>query len=444
MRIDRAFAARLIDAAVSRGADLAEVYLRSSRKLSVEVREQKVDAVKSSVDFGCSLRVIKDGRLGFSYSTDKDDAGTTVLANALESAQWVERDDYLDLPSHQDDPAVRIYDSSLVSPDREIALTKALAIEKAALDFDARITKVRKASASFSDTDLLIMNSKGLEKSCSATACSGQITLVAEEGGESQMGWESDGSRFLRDVSFEETGRNAARRALQLLGAKKMDRTRAHVILDNSVAVEFLEVFGSLLSSEAVQKGKSLLANRMNEEIISPLVSIADDGLMDGKLGSRPFDDEGVPVSGRHLILNGVLRGYMYNTYTSKKDRVKSTGNAVRGGFKTLPSVGPLNLSLGVRDSSVHPELSVLVEKGLYVTDVMGMHTVNPVSGDFSIGVSGLWIEKGKVNHAVKGAMISGNLLEFFKKVEAAGDDVRFYGNMSSPSLLIGETDISA
>jgi len=444
MRTDRGFAARLLDSAGSKGADLAEVYLKSSRKLSVEVREQRMEAVKSSVDFGYSLRIIKDGRLGFSYSTKREDADT-VVENALESSRWVERDEHLDLPLPGEHPVVRIYDDALASPDRETALTKALAIEKAALDFDARITKVRKASASFSDTDLLIMNSRGLEKACSATACSGQITVVAEGGGDSQMGWDSNGSRFLRDVAFEDVGRNAARRALQLLGAKKMDGTRAHVILDNAVASEFLEIFASLLSSDSVQKGKSLLAGRLNEEVITPLVSIVDDGCIEGRLGSRPFDDEGVPASGKHLILDGVLKGYMYNTYTAKKDRVVSTGNAVKGGFPALPSVGPLNLSLAVSPSSVHRgELFALVEKVLYVTDAMGMHTANPVSGEFSIGVSGLWIEKGKVKQAVKEAIISGNILDFLKKVEAAGDDVRVYGNMASPSLLIGPTDISA
>jgi PmbA protein len=170
-----------------------------------------------------------------------------------------------------------------------------------------------------------------------------------------------------------------------------------------------------------------------------------DDGCIEGRLGSRPFDDEGVPVSRKYLIKDGVLKGYMYNVYTAKKEGRVSTGNAVRGGFARLPTVGPLNLSLAVSFPAVHQgELSTLVENGLYVTDAMGIHTANPVSGEFSIGVSGSWIENGSVKHAVKEAVISGNILDFFKNVEGAGDDPRFYGNMASPSLLIGPTDISA
>jgi PmbA protein len=444
MRIDAGFAAGLLEGALKRGADLAEVYLKSSKKLSVDVREQEVDALESSVDFGYSLRIIKGRRLGFSYSREKGDAGA-VIENAIEASRWVEQDEYLDLPSPHDHPAVRVFDETVASLSQETALTKALAIEKAALDFDARIRKVRKASASFSNRDVLIMNSKGMEKSSSSTSCAGQITLVAEENGDSQMGWDFEGSRFLAEVSFADVGRNAARRALQLLGARKMERTRAQVILENSVSAEFLGIFASLLSSEAVQKGRSLLAKRVHQEVVSPLVSVVDDGCLEGELGSRPFDDEGVPTSRKYLIKDGVLHGYLHNTYTAKKDGVTSTGNAVRAGSSALPTVGPLNLSMSVSAACVCTgDLCALVDRGLYVTDAMGIHTANPVSGEFSIGVSGLWIEGGMVKRPVKEVIISGNILDFFRRVEAAGDDFRFYGNMGAPSLLIGPTDISA
>jgi PmbA protein len=444
MRIDPGFAARLLEGAIRSGADLAEVYMKSSNNVEVGVREQKVDSAESSMDFGYSLRVIKDRRLGFSFSTLTEDADR-VIENALEASSWVEQDDYLDLPSPHEHRAVLVYDDAVALLGQEAAAERALLIEKAALDSDPRIKKVRKASASFSSMDVLIMNSKGLEKSYSATSCAGQITVVAEDGGDNQSGWDFDGSRFLRNLSFEDVGRNAARRALQLLGARNMDRAKACVILDNSVAVDFLGIFASLLSSEAVQKGKSLLAKRMNEEVISPLVSIVDDGCIEGRLDSRPFDDEGVPASRKYLIQDGMLRGYMYNTYTANKDGLVSTGNAVRGGFMTLPAVGPLNLSVEVSPSHVrHGDLFSLVDKGLYVTDAMGIHTANPVSGEYSIGVTGLWIESGNVKKAVKEAVISGNILDFFRKVEAAGDDVRSYGKMASPSLVIGPTDISA
>ncbi len=444
MRIDAGFAARLLEGAQKRGADLAEVYLKSSKKLSVDVREQALEALESSVDFGYALRIIKDRRLGFSYSREKGDADA-VIENAIEASRWVEQDEYLDLPSPHDHPAVRIFDGSVATMSRDDALSSALAVERTALDADRRIRKVRKASASFSSREVLVMSSKGMEKTYSSTSCAGQITLVAEEHGDSQMGWDFEGSSFLAGVSFADVGRNAARRALQLLGARKMERTRARVILENSIATEFLGIFGSLLSSEAVQKGRSLLGGKVNQEVVSHLVSVVDDGCIEGELGSRPFDDEGFPASRKYLIKDGVLLGYLHNAYTAKKDGVASTGNAVKGGISAVPTVGPLNLFMTVSPACVcSGDLCAAVDRGLYVTDAMGIHTANPVSGEFSIGVSGLWIEGGRVKQPVKEAVISGNILDFFRRVEAAGDDFRFYGNVGAPSLLIGPTDISA
>jgi PmbA protein len=240
-------------------------------------------------------------------------------------------------------------------------------------------------------------------------------------------------------------GRNAAARALLLLGAKTMHGVKSHVILDNAVATEFLGIFSSLLSSESVQKGKSLLAHRKGEEVVNALISVVDDGLMEHKLGSRPFDDEGVPASRKYLIKDGVLQGFLYNVYTAKKEGVISTGNAVRGAFSGLPMVGPTNLYIPASPSSSGPEgLCRAMGRGLYITDAMGVHTANPISGEFSIGVSGLWIEGGEVKYPVKEAVISGNILDLFKRVCSVGSDLKFYGNMGSPSLVIGPTDISA
>jgi len=194
-----------------------------------------------------------------------------------------------------------------------------------------------------------------------------------------------------------------------------------------------------------VQKGKSLLAGRVNRVVVSPVISIYDDGRIPLKLGSRPFDDEGVATSKKFLIKDGVLLRYLHNCYTARKDGVMSTGNAVKGGFSALPTVGPLNLCISVSPDVVHTGgLSSLIDKGLYITDAMGVHTANPVSGEFSVGVSGLWIEHGHEHYPVKEAIISGNLLDFFGKVKAAGDDLRFYGNLAAPSLLIADVDISA
>jgi PmbA protein len=218
-------------------------------------------------------------------------------------------------------------------------------------------------------------------------------------------------------------------------------------MLDNSVTIDFLGIFASSLSSEALQKGKSLLKDRLGEKIISSSVNIIDSGLLLGNLGSRPADDEGVCTKENILVQEGVLQAFLYNTYTARKGNTSSTGSAVRGSFASMPSVGFTNLFIepvSKTECLAKKDLFKALGRGLYIVDAMGVHTANPISGDFSLGVTGLWIEGGEIQYPVKEAVMSGNILELFNKVSALGDDLIFYGNMGAPSLIISDMDISA
>lgn len=456
MKTDREFASDLVGIALRNGADRAEAYIKSSRNLSLEVKNQELDAVESSLSFGYSLRVIRDGKLGFSYSTSPDES-ESVIKNAIGAAKWADEDEYLDMPNPPLSPfskggiiditSLEIFDGKGWNIKEDEAVKHVLIIEKAANDFDKRIKKTRKATGTFSSGEIFILNSKGIDISYPYTKFTAQVMTVAEENGESQMGWDFNGSRLLQDISFEDVGRNAAKRAVQLLGAKRINTVKAPIIIDNSVASEFLGIFASSFSAESVQKGRSLLKDKIGQKVISPKVNLVDSGIIPRRLGTRPFDDEGVITSEKVLIKEGVLQGFLHNTYTAKKEGAHSTGNAVRGGFTGLPSVGISNLYLKiVSESDVIPfnTLIASLDKGLYITEAMGVHTANPITGEFSIGVSGLWIENGTIRFPVKEAVISGDMLGLFQRIEAAGDDMRFYGNTGTPSLLIGPTDISA
>jgi PmbA protein len=282
------------------------------------------------------------------------------------------------------------------------------------------------------------------------------------------MGWDYSGSRRRSNVDIKAVGKEASRRAIELLGSRKISAVRVPVVLSTSVAVDFLEILSASLSSEAVQKQRSFLTGKIGQNIISGLIDIIDDGTMAWGTGTRPVDDEGVPALNKTLVSEGILRGYLYNTYTAKKDGVSSTGNAVRG-FKNLPGVGVTNLyikpaqsqeSVGAtlsrdpyrevrsqKSEKKNVENNTLIKslsRGILILGAMGVHTANPISGDFSVGISGLWIENGEAAYPVKEAVMSGNILDMFKKVEAVGSDLRFYGTTGSPSLLIGDMDISA
>lgn len=455
MRVDspklrKEFAARILESAIKNDADQAEVFVKHTKNLSVDVKDQSADAFESSISFGYSLRVIKDNRLGFSYSTALDD-WDLVVKNAVETAKWTEPDEFLLLPENHGIPIpeyerIDIYDRAIENLNKEDALTNVLEIEKSAKDFDSRIKKIRKASGSFDTGEVLLLNSKGIEFMYPYTACTAQIMLVAEEDNDSQMGWDFEGARYLSDISFKNIGKTAAQRAVQLLGSQKIQTVRAPVLLDSTVASEFLGIFASSFSADAVQKGKSLLINKVGKKIISLKADIIDSGLLPRRLGSRLFDDEGVLTSEKILVQNGALQGFLHNTYTAKKAGTVSTGNAMRSSHAGLPSVGITNLFIkpsSPSDTITFKNLFNSIDKGLYVTEAMGIHTANPISGEFSIGVSGLWIENGEIKFPVKEAVISGNILEFFERIEGFGDDVKFYGNIGTPSLLIGTTDIS-
>jgi|OpeIllAssembly_1097287.scaffolds.fasta_scaffold40025_2 PmbA protein len=446
MKIDPDFAEEIVAEALRSGADQAEVFMKSFKDLSVDIKGQAVDSLTSSLSYGYSLRVIKDRRLGFSSATDLAEKNY-VVKQALESAGYSDEDSNLGLPGPSVPAEVAVYDPAVADLKEGDAISLTMLLEKAAFDADSRVKKVRKASGSFTTTETVIVSSESVKTRYLATSCSAQIMAIAECGQESQTGWDYSGSRFLGDVSFEKTGRTAAERSVRLLGARTISGARTNVLLDNSVTIDFLGIFASSLSSEALQKGKSLLKDKLGKSIISPRLNIIDSGLRPGKLGSRPVDDEGVPTSEKILVHKGVLKTYLYNTYTARRGKTDSTGNAVRGGFASLPSVGITNLFVGPaseEDCLGKKDLFAFLDKGLYIVDAMGVHTANPISGDFSLGVTGLWIEGGKIRFPVKEAVISGNILDFFNKVAAIGDDLIFYGNMGAPSLIISDVDISA
>ncbi len=444
MRTDKELAEKILELALQDGAQDAEVFQRASRMLSAEVRSGEVSAVESAVGMGYGIRLIKDGRPGFYYATQKEGAESAVQA-ALEAASYAAPDEFLVFPGAAEPGNVSTRDVRIGSLTEDEAIEKALQIEKSTFGADKRINRTRKAMASFSEGETLIVNSRGVSLGYQSTSVSAHIMSVAEEGGESQMGWGFGAGRFLDEVDFEAVGAEAAMRAASMLGARRISAVKAPVVLDSHVAADFLAIFASMLSSENVQKGKSLLAGKTGQKVVSENLDLIDDGLLPSGPSRRPIDDEGVPTSRKVLVKGGVLEGFMFNSRTAKKGGTSSTGNAVRGRFSAVPEVGPtcLYIDTGLEKMS-RDAMFASIGEGLYIIEAMGMHTANPISGHFSIGVSGTWIERGKPAYPVKEAVISGELLTFLGNVMAVGDDLRFYGNIGSPTLHIGPTDISA
>lgn len=366
---------------------------------------------------------------------------------ALQTAAYTEEDINWSFKGDcQKYESVKTYDDAAFAVSESDILTMALGIEQAALSTDEKVKKVRKASASVSCGELYIANTRGLSGGYRFTSCTLSAMAMAQTGGDSQMGWEYEYNRSLSGISPQRVGKGAATRALELLNAQRFKSVKTPVVIENSVASDFLSLLASSLSSENVQKGKSILSGRLSDLVVSQKINIIDNALLDGKAGSRPFDGEGVPSRRNALITDGVLNGFLYNMYTASKGGAVSTANAIRGGISGIPTVGVSNLYIEPSSSKYTMTLQEMFNSSgscLFVTDAMGIHMANRITGEFSVGVSGMWVENGKKAYPIKEAVISGNFLDMFKEVEAVGSDLRFYGKIGSPSLLIRHMDVS-
>lgn len=289
MIINKHIVEKILSFALSKKADAAEVFLRAYSSTSIEVKDQKVDAFDRARDVGAGLRVFAGPRMGFAFTTDLSEGALASLAEAaVTNARYTEPDQFLSLPEK---PAsayhtARIYDPELVALSEKEKIERVMAMEREAFGVDARIKRIRKASADFSNAETLIMNTKGAEVFYTSTACSSSIEVVAEEKGESQAGSDFDVNRFYRKLLIEEVGRRAARRALDLLGAKHIDSVKAPVVLEATVAQEFLSLMASGFSAEGVQKKRSLFMGKLGHEVASSVITVLDDGLLDGGLGT--------------------------------------------------------------------------------------------------------------------------------------------------------------
>jgi PmbA protein len=238
----------------------------------------------------------------------------------------------------------------------------------------------------------------------------------------------------------------AARRAAGLLGAQSLSSRSTAVLFEPWAAASLIGTLASSISAEAVQKGRSLLAGRLGDTIAASSVTLVDDGRRLDGLASRPWDAEGVPTQRTDVIAGGVLRSYLHNSYTARRDGgARSTGNAARNSYRSTPELGPSNLVL-LPGELTATELMRRMDTGILVTDVHGLHTVNPVTGEFSLGINGFLVENGVAGMPVREMTVAGTLLDLLQRIDAVGTDLRFTfgsGFLGAPSLLVGELPLS-
>lgn len=425
--------------------DAYEVFSTSSKGLTIQIKDGTIDVFVAAENTGVSLRVLKNQRLGFAFCTDlSPDAMSDLVDRVVQGAHAADPDPFCGFPSPPRGtlPPLEQFDHELKRRPLEEKIERAKHLEVAARSTDPRIRKVRKAAYGETTGTVAICNHTGLRLSYQKTLVSGSISVVAEQGEDAQVGWDYGFSPFFEQLDMDAIGTAAARRAVDMLGARPLKSMQVPAILPPWVGSDVLQVLSASFMADNVQKGKSMLGGRTGESLFSPHVTIVDDGLYPCGMASSPFDDEGSLHDRSVLVQGGVVQGFLHDQYTANKEDRRSTGNAGRHGISAPPAVEATNFYVQKGPTETDRLLSS-VDEGLMVTDMMGLHTANPISGDFSVGATGLWIEKGEMAFPVRGIAVSGNLIELFKNVDGVGSDLKFYGPFGSPTLRVSKLNIA-
>jgi PmbA protein len=440
-------ARRAVEAALASGASEADAWAEQGTSRRIRVYGGEVESLSDAGGRGVGVRAFADGRSGYAYGTDLSERAVTETAEAaVEAAEVADSDEFGGLPEHCGTTSVEgLASSALGSWSTEDKVELALAVERAARERPG-VTQVENAVYSDAEGSIALANSKGFSAGYEATQAWAYASAFAGEGSELMTGLGVGLGRDPGVLDPEAIGGEAAERALALVGASQPPSRRCPVVLDAFVAASFIGFIGSMLSADAVQRGRSLFADREGDEIAATVLALSDDATDPAGPSSSPFDGEGSPTRRTPLIEDGRLLTFLFDARTARKAGRSTTANASRGSYRTPPSVGTSNLTVQPGKASLEGLFREAGE-GLYVTEVAGLHSgVNPVSGTFSVGASGRLIENGEASSPVRELTIASDLVSMLLAVRALGSDARwvpFGGSVKAPPILIAEMSVS-
>ncbi len=439
-------AADVLARAKKRGATEADVVVADGDTFSVQVRLSAVDRLTKAREKRLGLRVFIGKRSATASTSDfSGESLDRLVADTCALASAVVADDVSGLPDApamaEDLPDLDLYDPTVLSTDAQIELAKRA--EAAAMAMDQRITNSEGADFNSASGRVVLGNSHGFLGDYRSSTFSVSVSPVATDAGSGGMqreSWYAVQRKYAKLDSPESVGQEAARRTIRRLGARKVPTTKAPVVFDQEMAGSLLSHLCSAASGYALYKGASFLIGQLGQKLAPDFVTVYDDGRIPGGLGSRPFDGEGLPTRKTTVMDRGRLASYLLDSYSGRKLGLASTGNASRG-VGEGPSVGPSNFYL-VPGSKSPTDIIRSVKNGLYVTELIGFG-VNMVTGDYSRGAAGFWIENGELAYPVEEITIAGNLKRMFADIELIGNDLEFRGRIASPTVKIGEMTIA-
>jgi PmbA protein len=444
----RSIAEKVVARAVKRGAKQAEAYLETQRESSVRVRDGDVEDLTQSTSRGLGLRLIRGQRLGFAYTTDLSPASLDGLVDrALALAKVAAPDAANQLPTAADlkvrNPALELFDPAVAELSTEWKIDAAKTMERSARAVDRRVSNFESVGAGDQVSEVAIASSEGLSDHYRSSAVVLYCMPVAQgDDGKLQTGYWIDYRRKLSQLQpAEEIGRIAAERAVRMLGAERGPTCRVPVILDPLQAAGFFGGLLGALNGKLVYQKASFLTGRLGQRIAAPELDVIDDGLLPLGLGTSPFDGEGLATRRTPLLEKGVLKTFLYDTYSAHKAKARSSATASRG-YQSLPSIGATNILVRTDRPTPAAEIVRGVKRGLYVTAMLG-RGADTVTGDYSRGANGIWIENGELTRPVHEITVAGSLLDMLTKIDAIGDDPEFRGSIGAPTIRFSELTVA-
>ncbi|HSJ51461.1 MAG TPA: TldD/PmbA family protein [Actinomycetota bacterium] len=431
--------------AAAGGDESVEAFAEESRRTEVEARLGEVEGLTSAQSRGLGVRVIVGGRLGFAYVADPSvEEARRAVEHARENASLASEDGHNTLPEarpYQPIDGLYFAEQVAMSPADKVAL--ALELERTAITAEPEVTKVERCSFGDAVGRVRIESTTGVQAEFERTSCWVVAVTLAERDGDTQTGYSFQVGHRVSELDPDGVAREAAVRAARMLGATKPATQRVPVVLDPFAASAFLGVLAGALSAESVQKRRSLFANLLGERVGAEVFTLVDDGRLVAGPSACPFDDEGVPSGRTELITAGALNGFLHNTYTAGRGGTSSTGNASRAGYRSTPGVGTSNFYVEPGASSFEDLLDAAGD-GVLIQEVSGVHSgANPVSGEFSVGATGLRIAGGAIAEPVREMTIASTVPEMLRAIAAVGSDLRFFSSVGTPSILVGEMTVA-
>jgi PmbA protein len=431
-------------AEAAEGEEQVEAFGEERSTTSVDAHRGEVEGLTFAESRGVGVRVISDGRLGFAHAADPSvDEVREAVGRARANAAVASPDPFNALPAAEPVEALDgLFSESVAGMKTDEKVPIALEMERLATSSDPRVRKTESVRYGDAIGSVAIASNQGVRADYRATGCWCVVVTLAEQDGDTQTGFSYRIARSIDELRQDEVVAEAVERAARMLGAVKPVTAKVPVVLDPVAASAFLGVLTDALSADAVQKQRSLFGPLVGEQVGSSGLTIVDDGrLLDGPSAS-PFDGEGVPTGRHELLTAGVLQGFMHNTYTARKGDTTSTGNAVRG-YRSTPGVGTTNLFVEPGDRSLE-QLLREAEGGVLVQDVSGVHSgANPVSGEFSVGATGLRIAGGAPGEPVREMTIASTIPEMLQSVSALGDELRWFSSVGVPYILLREMTLA-